>query len=139
MACAGEGARLIFNYLGEPLEKRVKRLLSEHLPEALEGVSHVVEYRPVLFAGLLKAHGHKGPAEIPPKREWTFRQVDWLAAKLGQGAGNRSAHDSIAGFPNSFARGGYVPRVSFLLHRACQRQSGAHRRHRRPTVLPISD
>ena len=58
----------------------------EHLPEALEGVSHVVEYRPVLFAGLLKAHGHKGPAEIPPKREWTFRQVDWLAAKLGQGA-----------------------------------------------------
>lgn len=34
LACAGEGARLIFNYLGEPLEKRVKRLLSEHLPEA---------------------------------------------------------------------------------------------------------
>ena len=61
-------------------------LAFEHLPEALEGVSHVVEYRPVLFAGLLKAHGHKGPAEIPPKREWTFRQVDWLAAKLGQGA-----------------------------------------------------
>jgi 2-hydroxychromene-2-carboxylate isomerase len=60
-------------------------LAFEHLPEALEGVSHVVEYRPVLFAGLLKAHGHKGPAEIPPKREWTFRQVDWLAAKLGQG------------------------------------------------------
>jgi len=33
-ACAGAGARLIFNYLGEPLEKRVKRLLSEHLPDA---------------------------------------------------------------------------------------------------------
>jgi 2-hydroxychromene-2-carboxylate isomerase len=59
-------------------------LAFEHLPEALEGVSHVVEYRPVLFAGLLKAHGHKGPAEIEPKREWTFRQVDWLAKKLGQ-------------------------------------------------------
>jgi 2-hydroxychromene-2-carboxylate isomerase len=55
----------------------------EHLPEALEGCSYVVDYRPVLFAGLLKAHGHKGPAEIPAKREWTFRQVDWLAAKLG--------------------------------------------------------
>lgn len=58
-------------------------LAFEHLPEALEGVSHVVEYRPVLFAGLLKAHGHKGPAEIEPKREWTFRQVEWLAKKHG--------------------------------------------------------
>ena len=58
-------------------------LAFEHLPEALEGCSYVVEYRLVLFAGLLKAHGHKGPAEIPAKREWTFRQVDWLAAKLG--------------------------------------------------------
>jgi 2-hydroxychromene-2-carboxylate isomerase len=58
-------------------------LAFEHLPEALKDTSYVVDYRPVLFAGLLKAHGHKGPAEIPPKREWTFRQVDWLAAKLG--------------------------------------------------------
>lgn len=60
-------------------------LAFEHLPEALKDASYVVEYRPVLFAGLLKAHGHKGPAEIPAKREWTFRQVDWLAARLGQG------------------------------------------------------
>ena len=58
-------------------------LAFERLPEALEGCSHVVEYRPVLFAGLLKAHGHKGPAEIPAKREWTFRQVDWLAKQQG--------------------------------------------------------
>lgn len=61
-------------------------LAFEHLPEALKDVSYVVDYRPVLFAGLLKAHGHKGPAEIPAKREWTFRQVDWLAARLGLGA-----------------------------------------------------
>lgn len=33
-ACADAGAQLIFNYLGEPLEKRVKKLLSEHLPDA---------------------------------------------------------------------------------------------------------
>jgi 2-hydroxychromene-2-carboxylate isomerase len=58
-------------------------LAFEHLPDALEGCSYVVDYRPVLFAGLLKAHGHKGPAEIPSKREWTFRQVDWLAGRLG--------------------------------------------------------
>jgi len=60
-------------------------LAFEHLPEALKDCSYVVDYRPVLFAGLLKAHGHKGPAEIPAKREWTFRQVDWLAARLGLG------------------------------------------------------
>lgn len=58
-------------------------LAFELLPQALEGISHAVAYRPVLFAGLLKAHGHKGPAEIPGKREWTYRQVDWLARQRG--------------------------------------------------------
>jgi 2-hydroxychromene-2-carboxylate isomerase len=58
-------------------------LAFEQLPEALAGISHFVEYRPVLFAGLLKAWGHKGPVEIPAKREWTCRQVDWLARQAG--------------------------------------------------------
>jgi 2-hydroxychromene-2-carboxylate isomerase len=58
-------------------------LAFEHLPQALEGCSYVVEYRPVLFAGLLGQWGQKGPAEIEPKRAWTFRQVAWLAHQLG--------------------------------------------------------
>ena len=58
-------------------------LAFEHLPQALEGCSYAVEYRPVLFAALLQHHAHKGPAEIEPKRAWTFRQVHWLAAQLG--------------------------------------------------------
>ena len=58
-------------------------LAFEQLPEALAGISHHVVYRPVLFAGLLKAWGHKGPVEIPAKREWTYRQVDWLARQAG--------------------------------------------------------
>lgn len=58
-------------------------LAFEHLPQALEGTSYSVDYRPVLFAGLLKHWGHKGPAEIEPKREWTFRHVHWLAAQHG--------------------------------------------------------
>jgi 2-hydroxychromene-2-carboxylate isomerase len=58
-------------------------LAFEHLPQALEGRSYSVEYRPVLFAGLLRHWGHKGPAEIAPKREWTYRQVRWLAARHG--------------------------------------------------------
>jgi 2-hydroxychromene-2-carboxylate isomerase len=58
-------------------------LAFEHLPQALAGCSYAVEYRPVLFAALLQHHAHKGPAEIEPKRAWTFRQVHWLAAQLG--------------------------------------------------------
>jgi 2-hydroxychromene-2-carboxylate isomerase len=53
------------------------------LPEALQGLSYAVEYRPVLFGALLKAHAHKGPAEIEPKRAWTYRHVAWLAQHHG--------------------------------------------------------
>jgi 2-hydroxychromene-2-carboxylate isomerase len=58
-------------------------LAFEHLPEALKGVSYSVSYTPVLFAGMLKHHGQLGPAEIAPKREWTYRQVLWLAHSRG--------------------------------------------------------
>jgi 2-hydroxychromene-2-carboxylate isomerase len=58
-------------------------LAFERLPQVLEGVSYEVGYRPVLFAALLKQWGQKGPAEIEPKRAWTFRHVHWLAAQHG--------------------------------------------------------
>jgi 2-hydroxychromene-2-carboxylate isomerase len=58
-------------------------LAFEKLPEALQGLSYTVDYKPVLFAGLLKHHGQLGPAEIAPKREWTSRQVLWLAHTHG--------------------------------------------------------
>ena len=58
-------------------------LAFERLPEALAGLSYNVVYRPILFAGLLKEWGQKGPAEIEPKRAWTFRHVAWLAHRHG--------------------------------------------------------
>lgn len=58
-------------------------LAFDRLPQALEGISHSVEYRPVLFAAILKAHGQLGPAEIARKRDWTYRQVQWLAHTQG--------------------------------------------------------
>jgi 2-hydroxychromene-2-carboxylate isomerase len=58
-------------------------LAFETLPEVLKGLSYEVDYRPILFAGLLKHHGQLGPAEIPPKRDWTYRQVLWLAHAHG--------------------------------------------------------
>jgi 2-hydroxychromene-2-carboxylate isomerase len=58
-------------------------LAFEKLPEALMGLSYSVTHKPVLFAGLLKHHGQLGPAEIAPKRDWTYRQVQWLAHSHG--------------------------------------------------------
>ncbi|TAM43224.1 MAG: 2-hydroxychromene-2-carboxylate isomerase [Burkholderiaceae bacterium] len=58
-------------------------LAFEQLPAALLGLSYSVTYRPLLFAALLKHHGQLGPAEILPKRDWTYRQVLWLAHQHG--------------------------------------------------------
>jgi 2-hydroxychromene-2-carboxylate isomerase len=57
-------------------------LAFERLPQVLEGLSYSVSYEPVLLAGLLQHWGQKGPAEIVPKRDWTYRQVLWLGHKL---------------------------------------------------------
>ena len=53
------------------------------LPKALQGISHRVVYKPVLFAAMLKHNGQLGPAEIPAKRDWTYRQVLWQAWQQG--------------------------------------------------------
>jgi 2-hydroxychromene-2-carboxylate isomerase len=46
------------------------------LPASVE-----VALQPVLFAGLLKVWGQKGPAEIPAKRQWTYRACVWWAQR----------------------------------------------------------
>jgi len=56
-------------------------LQSERLD--LLGPNVRIRYRPVLFAALLEAHGHKGPAEIPGKRAFTYRFCVWQARALG--------------------------------------------------------
>lgn len=39
---------------------------------------------PILFAAVLDARGQKGPAEIPGKREFTYRHVLWQARQAGR-------------------------------------------------------
>ncbi|MEO8305258.1 MAG: 2-hydroxychromene-2-carboxylate isomerase [Betaproteobacteria bacterium] len=56
-------------------------LQSEQLASLAPWMS--IRYRPVLFAGLLAANGHKGPAEIPAKRAFTYRFCLWQAKRLG--------------------------------------------------------
>jgi 2-hydroxychromene-2-carboxylate isomerase len=42
-----------------------------------------VRFKPLLFAGLLNHWDNKGPAEIVPKRAWTFEHCAWLAHRHG--------------------------------------------------------
>lgn len=58
-------------------------LAFEKLPETLMGLSYGVSYKPVLFAAMLQHYGQLGPAEIKPKRDWTYRQVMWQAHANG--------------------------------------------------------
>ena len=51
--------------------------------EPLEAAGLQVRFVPVLFAGLLKAHGNLGPAEVPAKRTYLFRDVMREAARRG--------------------------------------------------------
>ena len=48
----------------------------------LLGAKTRIRYRPVLFAALLEANGHRGPAEIPRKRAFTYRFALWEARRL---------------------------------------------------------
>ncbi len=48
------------------------------LPQGTE-----IDCRPILFAGLLNHWDHKGPAELPTKRRFTYRQALWIARRDG--------------------------------------------------------
>ncbi|HMM86939.1 2-hydroxychromene-2-carboxylate isomerase [Azohydromonas sp.] len=97
-------------------------LAFEHLPQALEGLSYVVEYRPVLFAGLLGQWGQKGPAEVEPKRAWTFRHVAWRAHELGIPVATPAQHP-------------FNPLAHLRLLLACAPDGGTPNRHACEQVL----
>lgn len=42
-----------------------------------------IDYKPVLFAGILNHWGQKGPAELPTKRRYSYRWSHWWAHSLG--------------------------------------------------------
>ncbi|MEO8537234.1 MAG: 2-hydroxychromene-2-carboxylate isomerase [Betaproteobacteria bacterium] len=51
--------------------------------ERLQPHAASIRPHPVLFAAILDANGQKGPAEIAPKRVFTYRFVIWQAKALG--------------------------------------------------------
>ena len=97
-------------------------LAFERLPQVLEGLSYEVSYRPLLFAGLLKHWGQKGPAEIEPKRAWTFRQAHWIAQQHGLEMATPAHHP-------------FNPLAHLRLLLACAPAGGTPNRHTCETVL----
>jgi 2-hydroxychromene-2-carboxylate isomerase len=57
--------------------------LATHDFARLEAAGADLTLEPVLFAGLLNAHGNIGPAELPAKRRYLFRDVMREAARRG--------------------------------------------------------
>lgn len=51
-----------------------------------------LEPRPILLAALLSHWGQLGPAEIAPKRVFTYKQVRWLARRQGVALAIPEAH-----------------------------------------------
>jgi len=49
----------------------------------IEDIGGEIAFQPVLFAGLLNAHGTKGPAEVEAKRRYIFRDVMREATRAG--------------------------------------------------------
>lgn len=67
-------------------------LAFEELPKALMGLSYSVTYKPVFLGALLKHNAMLGPAEVPPKRDWIYRHVQWLAYQQGRPLKLPAAH-----------------------------------------------
>lgn len=62
-----------------------------HLLKELPADVSIV-HRPVLFAGLLKHWGQKGPAEMASKRRYTYRWSHWWAQSQGIALRYPAAH-----------------------------------------------
>lgn len=70
--------RFLFDYVSPYAylaSTQVRALAARH--------GRTVEPVPVLFAGMLDATGGRGPAELPAKRDYLYRNVVWLSRALG--------------------------------------------------------
>ena len=75
---AATAVRFYFDYISSNAY-----LAWTQLPKLAERYGVTIEPMPVLFAGLLEAHGQLGPAEIPAKSLWMAKNNLRKAATLG--------------------------------------------------------
>lgn len=77
-AMSGQAIRFYFDYISPNAY-----LAWTQLPALAKRNGCVVEPVPVLFAGLLEAHRQLGPAEVPPKMRWMWKNIVRKAAVIG--------------------------------------------------------
>lgn len=75
-----------------------------------------VRFKPVLLAALLDRFGHLGPAELPPKREHTYRHWVWLGARLAIPMRMPPSHpfNPLAALRLAIACGGTQPAIAMI-------------------------
>ena len=71
---------------------------------------------PIVFGAVLKHHGQLGPAEIPGKREFTYRAVQWTAKHEGIALRFPPAHpfNPIAALRLAIAAGATWPAITAI-------------------------
>eukprot|EP01122_Echinamoeba_exundans_P015369 TRINITY_DN7269_c0_g1_i1.p1 TRINITY_DN7269_c0_g1~~TRINITY_DN7269_c0_g1_i1.p1 ORF type:complete len:250 (+),score=32.99 TRINITY_DN7269_c0_g1_i1:157-906(+) len=74
--------------------RQLKRLRTKYGAQRLQ-----VSYKPVVFGALLTHWSNKGPAEIPPKREFVFRDVHRYAKANNEPFSVPRAHPFLPLFP----------------------------------------
>ena len=86
----------------------------ERLDRLPRGAS--VRFKPVLLAALLDRFGHLGPAELPPKREHTYRHWVWLGARLAIPMRMPPSHpfNPLAALRLAIACGGTQPAIATI-------------------------
>lgn len=72
--------------------------------------------KPIVFGAVLKAHGQLGPAEIPGKREFTYRFVQWRAERIGIPLRFPPAHpfNPLAALRLCIAAGAHWPAIAAI-------------------------
>ena len=73
----GKAIRFYFDYLSPNAY-----LAWTQLPAFAQRNGCSIEPVPVLFAGLLEAHRQRGPAEVPPKMRWMWKNIARKAALI---------------------------------------------------------
>ena len=70
---------------------------------------HSITARPIVLAAVLKHHGQLGPAEVPGKREFTYRMAQWTAESAGVSLRFPPAHpfNSLAALRLAIASGSH--------------------------------
>ena len=98
---------------------------------------------PIVFGAVLARHGQLGPAEIPGKREFTYRFVQWQADRAGLPLRFPPAHpfNSLAALRLCLAAGGGWDAVQAIFDHVWRdgRAAGAHDLRELARSLGIDD